>query len=546
MGEGSSRVAQARALIDAADAGRPEELSRWTAPPDPSHEEQAWALAIASARWLEGLGPRPDTAALETLAESTAGRAGAARAYALLARAAALAFDGRALADAAAGLRRTAAPNSVEALWLGAAQAWQALLSGEHQEATAAGQQLFGAAQAKRAVPLVIEATAVRALAALGARDLDEATRLARRASLMARTEGIAPAEVLANVVLARLRRHTGRPHLAVHILSAVARLPTKRLPGWLAWELLLAGGIPALEAALPGALATEPDSPAAHAARALARALGGAARGDRAAFDGAARELQAAAGVFRDVADEAALAISALDVTREPPRMLAPWCRGEGLEPPLGLHGLCAADTEDEQATSFVVAPPEAPARRVLRAGVALAPGGEEAERRAPARYGRADAALAALLLAGSAGMSLSELFRATYGFGYRPLTHASILAVTVHRLRARLGDAGEVIRSADEIRLVLRRPLVVPDPRCPQPIADRVVRLLASCGAAQASEIAGGLNVPLRTVQHALKRLAAEGSCRIERAGRTFNYRIEDTTFSEPTAVRTGPRRG
>ena len=42
-----------------------------------------------------------------------------------------------------------------------------------------------------------------------------------------------------------------------------------------------------------------------------------------------------------------------------------------------------------------------------------------------------------------------------------------------------------------------------------------------------------------PLRSVQHALKRLVEGGACEAIKRGRVVCYRVEDTTFTEPTRV-------
>jgi hypothetical protein len=92
---------------------------------------------------------------------------------------------------------------------------------------------------------VVVDAASLRALSMS-----DDATAIlesldqARRASRMARTEALPESEYLANIVLARMRRLAGFPYLAAHILTAVRRYASAPWHPWIAWELLLAGGL--------------------------------------------------------------------------------------------------------------------------------------------------------------------------------------------------------------------------------------------------------------------------------------------------------------
>jgi hypothetical protein len=54
---------------------------------------------------------------------------------------------------------------------------------------------------------------------------------------------------------------------------------------------------------------------------------------------------------------------------------------------------------------------------------------------------------------------------------------------------------------------------------------------------GAMSAEHAAQRLGVPLRTVQALLAQLVEEGECHADKNGRRVQYRVEDTTFSEPT---------
>ena len=85
--------------------------------------------------------------------------------------------------------------------------------------------------------------------------------------------------------------------------------------------------------------------------------------------------------------------------------------------------------------------------------------------------------------------------------------------------------------------MRLVARTPFSVPDPRCERPMEDTLLRALAERGGGSAKEIAQTLDVPLRSVQLLLKGLVEDGACLSEKDGRRVAYKVEDTTFHEPT---------
>ena len=83
------------------------------------------------------------------------------------------------------------------------------------------------------------------------------------------------------------------------------------------------------------------------------------------------------------------------------------------------------------------------------------------------------------------------------------------------------------------------MRAPYAVVDPRCQQPFHDVVLRYLAGAGSASAKELASRLDVPLRTVQMALREMTEEGICLAAKEGRRVFYTVEDTTFCSLTVV-------
>ncbi len=349
----------------------------------------------------------------------------------------------------------------------------------------------------------------------------------------MAAAEGRPQAQYLANTVLARMRRLSDRPHFSLRILHALRRVASTPWHPWLDWELRLAGDH-----------TTRGDS-GPHLA--LDFVLDAARRGDRDAFDEHAEALDAATRGFAPAHRDAHALLfcldgrRSLDVGSESFRVDAEaWRAGREPMPPNGIQALCLAepDREADDAVAFVVAEPDGTSHRILQMGLPIVDDLDARFRLAQSsrKRGRVETAAASLL---TAGESIDEmlLFRWVYGFAYRDGVHEGVLDVVLHRLRTQLGDHGEVTRHGNEVSLRCHTPLLVPDPRCSQTLDDRVLAQLGRRGRASAQQAADALELPLRTVQRALKRLAAEGLCVKERSGRAVEYRLEDTTFSEPT---------
>jgi hypothetical protein len=386
---------------------------------------------------------------------------------------------------------------------------------------------------------VVCDAASVRALATANQGDLVGATELARRASMMSRTEALREQETLANLVLARVRRLTGRPFLATRILGALARFSSPAWRPWLDWEHTMASG--ALTAPASDALAGD------DAAASLARALDRCRAGDRPGFEGALdRSLARARGLAGHVADLHA-ARAALDPDPDPdidagPRdgPLARFRAGLDHEVPFGLLGLTAS-LDQADAAVLVLARPGHPGARLLGPGAALAEAaGALRLPQTQRRQGRTDTALAVLALAGPEGLPDDQLFRAAYGFAFSHNVHGGVLDVLLHRARAHLGDTGGITRSRGVLTLAIASPLLLVDPRGAPHDDDRVLQLVARCGRMSAKDTSQQLGLPLRSAQAALEALVATGACTRERNGRAIEYRVDDTTFQEPTDQR------
>lgn len=426
----------------------------------------------------------------------------------------------------------------VAGCWLQVSRAWEAAAAGRgSQELDTPLEALRSQAVEAGAALLVVEAAALRALVALNDGDVSEATERARRASRMARTEGIPRAEFLAHLVLARMRRISGKPHLAARILSSLLEFAGAPWHPWMLWELRIAGGDPgAVNAGLAPAWALAAD---------VAELLAAAEAGHRERFDAALARAEAEAAPFSWLAADVRILAQLVDPETELDSLLPTvqtWVRGETDETPYGLHGLCASPSvpdSEEAAVAFVLAGPGKTPRRVLLQGLELAADGGERVAQMRRRSGRLDTAAAALALAGPDGLESTEFFRAVYGFGYTPEIHRGVIKTLVHRLRARLEDLARIHSEAGRLSFDPLAPMILPDPRCAAALNDRVLWLLSTHRGMSAREAAQRLGLPLRTVQTALHELVEDGSCESLRSGRSVSYEVEDTTFSEPTQI-------
>ena len=376
---------------------------------------------------------------------------------------------------------------------------------------------------------LVVEAAAERALLALHYGRHPEALNFARRASRMARSEGRIPDEYLAHLVLARVRRHTGKVHLAVRILSALEAVAPAVWLDWIHWEQWMAGVVPSRVPVGEG--------PGEKLGRVLTAM-------QRQAYD----ELPHLAEVllaetrrlpaFRLEAEALLVAADPRADVWSSDQSIQRWVRGEGSAVPFGLTSQAHRGT----ASPLVVGVPDEPGRRVLPIGLGFFAADDDLrlyDSRQPDH--RVHTAISVLALAGPTGLSTADFFEKVYEFSYRAERHSGPLRVLVHRVRSTVGDAAELRRDGDHLSLQIQRRLLVPDPRCAVSLEARVLqRLAASGGRATVTQLAEELQIPRRTVQDALAQLVSDGACQAEKFGRRYEYRIEDTTFTNPTTHR------
>ena len=386
-------------------------------------------------------------------------------------------------------------------------------------EATALEQS----ARRAEASEVVVEAAALGALAEASRGALDEALALARRSVRMARTEGLRQEHYFSGIVLARVRRMLGQGHLASHILTTLARVAPAPWEPWIDWELALAAGHTADDDRERG--------PACHLV-ALARAYDEAdGAGVREVSKRLAEAMPNGTWGHRDWRCAHALLDPTIPCDDD---QVQAFRQGERDRIPQGMTQLLAS----APPLAFVVAGSSRSggALRVGARGVtSMVPPEGRFER--TQRQQRVFTLLAVVAGAVVDGIDEEVAFRRTYGFAYDRGVHQDVFNVLVHRARSTLGHHGELLRQDGRLRLVAKAPLAIPDPRCEQPLDDRVLSLVSAKGAMGARAISSSLGVSLRSAQKALEALVDDGACQRVKEGRAVAYSVEDTTFSEPT---------
>lgn len=488
----------------------------------------AWATALRALWWLADPA-RGRLPVAEAAMGWHAASAGAREAYGLACaqaeRAALLSGDLPGLETWLEVHQRVAAgADGPGAIWLGVGRWFAWILRGELDDYDKLG-ALESRALAHGIAPLVVEAAALRGLAALLCGDIGAATAIARRAARMARTQGLPQQEYLANLVLARVHRRTDRAHLALRIVTALERVvPTVWYP-WLAWERMMSGG--GLSAGQVN-LTTS----AGKAARALAAFIDACRRGDA---EGLVRSREIAHHAFGDVAlwrRDLDLLDSAIDPTVHSVAVggqVGEWCRGAGGAPPEGLLGV-ARDPHDDVNVAYVIAAPDAFPRRVL--GLAGALVGPILQSSRPARV---ETAIAVLALAGTEGLDKNAYFRRVYGGQLAGPDHHGSWDVLLRRVGQLLGDRAEVLREGEHFELRVHAPFAVPDPRCSESLEDTLLRTLSD-GRATVSSLADRVGVPENTLRGVLDRLVEDDACVAEKSGARVEYRVEDVSFPAP----------
>lgn len=384
-------------------------------------------------------------------------------------------------------------------------------------------EEVEAAARGEGFAEMVVEAAALQALVLMRS-SLADATRIARRASRMSRTEAMPQLEYLSNLVLTAIRRQTGQPHLAARIGAALHRVAPPAWRSWLGWELFLAGT----------PVSASPDdawtAPLLAWMRAMAEPDFGAVESPVAALRRQVEPYSAFAWQL-----ETLIEASCVEVATE-----NSWLSGATDAIPgvlCGVARLRENSPSNEVALAYVHA--GRTARRVLPLGHrrALQPDVVMLEQ-GHRKQARMASLVSTLALAGPAGLPDAACFERLYGFPYEADVHHGVFNVLLHRTRKYAESVGVIERRDGLLSLRLSRPVLVPDPRCTPPAHDRVLQAIAQqtepVSAKHASSSAG---VSLRMAQMALKELVEDGVCVVAKSGRESRYHVEDTTFSEPT---------
>lgn len=372
-------------------------------------------------------------------------------------------------------------------LWSERAASWSAIRAGNLECARA--EQLREAAAAAKEPMLTVEAAVLEAL-------VGGALPLARRASRMARSEGAIHLEYLSNIVLARVRRLHGQAHLAARILAGLRDHVPPVWRRWLEWEEAFAGGNDQLRSVFVAAR-----------------------NGDVAAeLDGLRKRARSFAPALSDVD---ALGAALLGTSSEPIRLAH-------LELMLGSGA---------QAPVYVLVE-GGEARRILRSGIAARAANVAQVESSSRKDARVQALLATLALRGA--LPEPDAFREVYGFAFVPSKHQGVFRVLVHRARAAIEGMAELRRSEGMLELSTDA-LLIPDPESVPTLLDRAMLVLGErAEALSAKQVAEALGVSVRAAHGALRELAERGELEEKQVGRGRSYRLEDTTFFEPTRSR------
>lgn len=226
---------------------------------------------------------------------------------------------------------------------------------------------------------------------------------------------------------------------------------------------------------------------------------------------------------------------LAALDFRRQPHPSDAEFLFSKGHRGG-ALLGMCTRSV-DSSAGCLLLARPHKPVRRIA----ALA--GELTKKKLRISQldllpGRTRVALSVLV--SHPLISRDDFFRRVYGFKFETALHGGLLRVLMHRCRKWIGDLGEIRFVDSDIHTTVRSPFCVEDPTFESALDLRLLRVLSSPTPHSAKKLAEKLKVPLRSAQTALRALSDAGVVERRSSGRRVEYRVEDTTFSEPTIWR------
>ncbi|MEM9195649.1 MAG: hypothetical protein AAGF12_41160 [Myxococcota bacterium] len=355
---------------------------------------------------------------------------------------------------------------------------------------------------------LRVEQMVLRSMAAYHRGDAEGAVRTARKAVRAAYAEALRFQELLAYWWLARMRRHTGNATAAARIASALARVAPVGFRPLVDWELTLAGGDEsAVERELSHvaqAWQTVRRAAASHPPE-LAEAL--VEFSDLTLPAPFAEEQSLLLAGFQDLPDSDAVKHVAPAVYADAERLSTTPVVWRGRSDGPSVRQWCLASARPDE----------------LRVGFQ--------------EGARVQACLAALIKRAGEAIDEALLFSEVYGFRYDPAQHYSVFRVLLHRVRGCTGGVGRLEHQGSGVCFRLERRVVVPDPASVPSIEERLLRLIALSPGCSARDLATRSGLGLRTVQRTLRLMGETGVCLAEQNGRQLTYRVEDTTFHEPT---------
>ncbi|MEM6531079.1 MAG: helix-turn-helix domain-containing protein [Myxococcota bacterium] len=324
----------------------------------------------------------------------------------------------------------------------------------------------------------------------------EDSLSIARSAAQKARSEGFVDRELFAALLLSRARRFAGQAFLSRWLLQKLNAAFPASWNRWVHFERVMVGERP-----------SQPYSGHAQAALALYDAVQGATAtrttGD---WDRFRPELDALAVLLGRSRDETAPSV-----------------------PPFGIRDLYVRQPKwdlvfDPDSSCRICLPSARPASHDA---VALTDCGPR-----PAKG-------LAVLATRQGRMGVRDWFKEVFGYRMAGNTHANLFRVTLHRMRQSLPEGARVEREEDVLTLVCKRPLVLPDPDAQDSLEERVLEQL-TVGLLSTRDLAAKLNAPVRSIQAALKALVDSGVCEALKRGKGTVYRVEDTSFFEPTLTR------
>lgn len=401
-------------------------------------------------------------------------------------------------------------PNDPLHLWVGWARG---------EAVSDAAQRFEKAARASGSSTETVESALAGAMSMLEEGDIEGAVRGARRATRMARSEADPELEFLALVVMARVRRWSGRPMLARIILRSLVDRAPSSFRRWMTWEWILCGASTALftdagtapHAVRLHSVPAEPADPEWFAGWEM----------EWREHQPHRRDLRALRSLWEPLAnlDEP----FALGHTHDVPR---------GLFGPAGIDGALVLVRPDAAARRF--------ARRVWPSAVLGRRGGDAVYDLREIDRPRNATLLTRLAFAGAQGIGTASLFEQVYGFPFVAGRHSNSLRVLLHRARKLVEPCASIERSQDQLVLRCRQAFVLPDPSTAVHEDSNLVEVLAAAGAGRSStDIAEHLGVPRRTIQDSLRRLVDSGVCRTSRSGKRTLYFLEDSMLHTKTSA-------